>query len=702
MKKRLSAAVLLGWLLVASLVSGRAQAGAEIGIDRSNLTRENEAVQQKTLQDIHALHATWFRDVLSGTTPQTVAKFVNELKLAKQNNLKFLANVLPAQADYDDGYVTPNAGEDFRKRCGWPQGSSQLSKINLAKLSYRLRFQFDAVKAANLAIDAFEIGNEVDWICFNGDVPDGHTPAETEWMTAVRGYAHFLKTAAEVIHDPHYFPNAKIITFGIAHSSERWDQPPHHFSNPARMVAMLRNLDGFNYLDNATYHVDGYGTHRYPNPDNLEQSVTDLIHQDAAILGPDKPFWITEWGLPSNKYPNQQGQTRSEGIQTFYGVLDKLHIPLGPRFYYAYSPGGSQLLDAKGALLPEASAVTARTAPAALASNVVVGVNVWNEGFLSKTAQDAEIKQMAESGVKTIRTSLFPNTSDFITQAFQHGIGSVVIVYPFLGSEAKSKGGWADVPLSELNPQEFTAAFKPLLDKLESAGVRLTAIELGNEINTSCCNGDLPDPGSGRELGLSDLNNPNDSEGRAVAAGYRAYLQVMAALNDLRNHSKLNQHTPIITAGLADWGLPAPKSPSKKVDVSLRDTIELFRQNGMDKLVDGYGVHVYPSADLNRPASARISSLEEGVFSACKQGAKSCWMTEWGFGNSDESCPPVDGTRVKLVQSFRSALEHFVSQGRLTGIIYYDWTEVPGKPDSWAIFRCGALTDAGKLALSPL
>ena len=60
------------------------------------------------------------------------------------------------------------------------------------------------------------------------------------------------------------------------------------------MIAALRNLDGFNYLDNAIYHVDGYGTHIYPNPDDLEQSITDLVRQDAAILGPDKPFWITE------------------------------------------------------------------------------------------------------------------------------------------------------------------------------------------------------------------------------------------------------------------------------------------------------------------------------------------------------------------------------------------------------------------------
>ncbi len=338
----------------------RAQATKEFGIDRSNLTREREAVQEKTLRDIHVLHATWFRDVLSGTTPQGIAAFVNEVRLAKQNNLKFLANVLQASGDYDDGYQSKNNGEAFRKRCGWPQGSAQLSQINLAKLAQRLRTQLNAVKAANLTIDGFEIGNEDDWICFNGDVPDGHPPNEQEWMTAVGGYARFLKAAAEVIHDPHYFPNAKIITFGIAHGSDKWDHPPHHFSNPARMIAALRNLDRFNYLDNSIYHVDGYGTHIYPDPDNLEQSVTDLIRQDAAILGPDKPFWITEWGLPSNKYPNKQGQTRSQGIQNFYAVLDKLHIPFGPPFYYCYSPGGSQLIDANGALLPEASALAVR------------------------------------------------------------------------------------------------------------------------------------------------------------------------------------------------------------------------------------------------------------------------------------------------------------------------------------------------------
>jgi hypothetical protein len=403
MKKTLTVLVFLGWQLSLSSVPdvSSAQTAQEFGIDRSNLTRESEAVQEKDLRDISSLHAAWFRDVLSGTTPEGIVKFVNEVKLAKQNNLKFLANILPLRADYDNGYQNPNAGEDFRKRCGWTQGSSQISRIDLAKLTQRLHMQFDAIKAANLTIDAFEIGNEVDWICFNGDVPDGHAPTEAEFMTAVRGYAHFLKTAAEVIHDPRYFPNGKIITFGIAHGSDRWDRPPHHFSNPARMIAMLRNLDGFNYVDNTLYHVDGYGTHIYPNPDNLRQSVMDLVRQDAAILGPDRPFWITEWGLATNRYPNQQRQTRSQAFKDFYDTLNKLRIPFGPPFYYANSPGGSSLIDANGALLPEAMALAVGGGGQSLfpilpptrgadpkARGVIVGVNIWDEKFLSETARE--------------------------------------------------------------------------------------------------------------------------------------------------------------------------------------------------------------------------------------------------------------------------------------------------------------------------
>ena len=287
-KKHAYAIVFLDWLLAAP--AGLAQVGEEVDIDRSNLTRESEAVQEKTLRDIHSLHATWFRRcAFRNDSPKRCAKFVNEFKLAEENNLQFLANVLAAQADYDDGYQNPKAGGDFRKRCGWPQGSSQLSKMNLAKLSQRLRVQFDAVKAAHLTIDAFGMGNEVDWICFNGGEPDGHVTTEQEFMTAVRGYAHFLKPAAEVILDPRYVPNA-------------------------------------------TYHVDGYGTHIYPNPDDLDHSVTDLIRQDAAISRARQALLDLKWGLLFRQVSQQTGTDAQRGHTKFLCPSGQIAHPLGSTF----------------------------------------------------------------------------------------------------------------------------------------------------------------------------------------------------------------------------------------------------------------------------------------------------------------------------------------------------------------------------------
>jgi len=333
---------------------------------------------------------------------------------------------------------------------------------------------------------------------------------------------------------------------------------------------------------------------------------------------------------------------------------------------------------------------------AARADNIVVGVNAYG----------ADVGQMADNGVKTLRISLLPGLPvDFVIQAYQHGIGSVVIVYPFVGSKVKPKGSWARVPFSELPPEEFVEGFQPMLDKLEAAGVRLTAMELDAEINTSGFDGDIPAPGSRRVLGLSDLNNPHDSEASIIAAGYRAYLKVMAALKDLRDHSKLNQHTPIISAGLAAVGPPSPKASgwNTGLAVSMSDTIEFMRQNGMDRLVDGYGLHLYPDADPHKSATARIASLEQTHFFGACTRAKPCWLTEWGIGNSDQSCPVNDAPRKQAIGSLRTAFQHFVSQGRLAAIIWYAWVGVPGeKTDMWAIFRCGVLTDAGKLALNPM
>jgi hypothetical protein len=330
----------------------------DVAICQSNMIWETKQKQASIFSGIRATRVRWFRDAFA-YPPDRTADFIEVVRQAKQANLKMLVVVTQSATDYDGAAPTAdNAGPAFQKLCGWSQGSMKLSRINLTKFKSRLRGLLVALKAARLQVDAFEIGNEVDWVCFNGDVPFGRDANPDEVLVAARGYARFLDAAAEVIRDPRYFPGAKIITFGMAHADDKWDMPRHHLPNPAAFVASLRKLDGVNYLSNARYHVDGYGSHIYTGPDDVERSAAATLVADADALGTDLPIWITEFGWRKNQFPNRAGENRGQAIEEFFKALaEDRRITFGPMFYYAYDDPPWSLVDSRGALLPEALAL---------------------------------------------------------------------------------------------------------------------------------------------------------------------------------------------------------------------------------------------------------------------------------------------------------------------------------------------------------
>ncbi|MBV8696837.1 MAG: hypothetical protein JO052_03120, partial [Bradyrhizobium sp.] len=307
------------------------------------------------------------------------------------------------------------------------------------------------------------------------------------------------------------------------------------------------------------------------------------------------------------------------------------------------------LLIAIGSLPPEA--------PAGTTSNFLVGVNVIGIQKMSEQQQDELIAELQKDGVKVVRTGVGDGFNRFTTKAFAKGIRVVAIVYATMGgsgahtrpADAALGLHWAAAALTDSDPAKFKTWLSPQLESLESAGVHLAAFELDNEINGPFFNGDfLPAQASGRVLALSDLDNPKDPEGQAISASYRAYLRVLAALKDVRDHSRLNSKTPVISAGLADGGLPG-KKPGQRLDgVSIPATLAFMRREGVDQLADGYGVHVYPGGDPKRPIATLYDLLNKDAFSLCT-AAKPCWLTEWGFNNNDASCPVDDKTRVQLI-----------------------------------------------------
>jgi hypothetical protein len=354
----------------------------------------------------------------------------------------------------------------------------------------------------------------------------------------------------------------------------------------------------------------------------------------------------------------------------------------------------------------------------AQAQTTTVGVNVVGVDLASKQTKDDLLAQLQRYGVNTVRTSLGGHGegyTDFIIKAHQRGIGAVIFIGPDAGSTNnahalspdKAAGRpWGIAALSDADPEGFKKWFSDELAKLEAAGVRATAFELGNELNTPRFNADFgPDKTPGRVLGLKDLENLNDSEARAVADGYRQYIKIMAALKDVRDHSKLNGTTPILS------GMSAVMAKGREV-APIPDSIQFLRRNGLDKLADGYGVHVYPDGNPHLTVSTRAQQLEQhGILSECRKDTKPCWVTEWGFPNSSTGCPLDDTGRAQDVQAERAAFKQYVAQGRLKAIVYYSWSGVV--PFSWEpadkidddphnIFRCGVLSNSGKAALAPM
>ncbi|RBP06393.1 hypothetical protein DFR50_13113 [Roseiarcus fermentans] len=355
-----------------------------------------------------------------------------------------------------------------------------------------------------------------------------------------------------------------------------------------------------------------------------------------------------------------------------------------------------------------------------LAEALLVGVNVVNPMRASVADQNAILAEIKAARVAVIRCGISNDDKgvDFAKRALAQGIRLQLIVTPEYGPSAPKRPYqpdafphmWGGPPLSAADPALSKAAFQRLFDALDAAGIPIAGAELGNEINWAGFNPEFPLPGEGRIFSLEDL--AGDPEAAQVARGFLKYLDVLAALKDVRDRSRLNHAAPIISAGLVSAEDGAKIYNSKKEDmVSLSATLAFLRAHGLDRLVDAYGVHAYPStARPGDPAAtaALKQRLQRVDLAACRpRGAgagKPCWITEWGFPNADLACPSArEAGRTLLVEETRAAFSEAAAEGRLMGIDYFSWNSDPWskEPDADSVFRCGALTQSGRAAMAP-
>lgn len=309
MKKEMLIAVtvvIAGWVACAEEIG--------IGINRTNLQWEPEARQWEILDEIHELGVPSIR--LAFVQPHEPCY----QHIQKCNELG-MDVVLFVPLMEKDLYFEPNV--PMREGNGDAYGIytfPYLSEINVEKFAAIYSYYIQQLKMRKLKVKAVQVGNELNWCAFNGDMPmaDGGIIVTEEnwrdhdfmerWGCGMQKYGEVMKRVREetdrVFADaPHLKP--QIVTYGVAKVWPRYVKQNNGTiispSLTARVLAGDHPLSG--KMDNVFDSADAAACHIYPdsplkNPvQGAAVYAAQMIEPLTEAAGNDKPLYITEWGV---------------------------------------------------------------------------------------------------------------------------------------------------------------------------------------------------------------------------------------------------------------------------------------------------------------------------------------------------------------------------------------------------------------------
>lgn len=328
------------------------------------------------------------------------------------------------------------------------------------------------------------------------------------------------------------------------------------------------------------------------------------------------------------------------------------------------------------------------------------GVNRVNLAWLGPAEQEAILVRIAESGVSDVRLSLsHPVDRSIAALKIADRLGLSILleiqltnrIYYPPDAEPRPAFGrvWDIRRLSELDLDRYSAELKDAFSRIDAAGIRLAAVEPGNEINISPYNGDLH---VYRTRGVRTARSGADlKDSSAFGRGLDKYV---AALSLTRAALRATEHSGdavLVSAGLSDMGQKfADRLGFERVDAG--EVIGMLRARGLDAVVDAYGIHLYPGPRKGEALTERITEVLD--FCEPEGRGKPCWVTEWGIANPQKVCPLDDSRREAAVDAVQDIFDDLRNAERLKAAFYYDWDT----HERYSVFRCGTLSPAGAAA----
>jgi hypothetical protein len=338
----------------------------------------------------------------------------------------------------------------------------------------------------------------------------------------------------------------------------------------------------------------------------------------------------------------------------------------------------------------------------------IVGVNRQN---LARAANfQSVLKDIAATGVRDVRLGLGPSfskTIDNISFANRSGLRVLLVVGTWLPQFAKTGATRRAVPkgtnfhsvfgLSDIDVARYETEFRLFLNRLEDAGGRVAAFQIGNEINSPGFNGDLPVNGPGRFLTPDTFESA--PEASKVEAGFRQYTEILKRTKSILDDSRYHKEAKIIAAGLTGADATAAEISKARVTfVNFDLALDLFEKYHALEQVDGVAVHIYPfvSALDSTGQSRQLLSAVQRATRLCekaeqKKPSLSCWITEWGFKAAGDGCNMGDERRFQLTHKFVAALQCLPKARHTEAAYLYDWDD----DKDFSVWRCGRLLPGG-------
>ena len=315
-----------------------------VGINRTNLAWEPAEVRKSTLEAIRGAGVR----VVRLTWRDPAAAMLDVLDHAAAHDIAVLIEIPISERVVREGAVRRPGNGRLGPRY-------RLSDLDLQRYQRLLEDIAAAIAARPLRVVALQLGNEINWADFNGDLPllepgrgferieDLPTSHKEAFESGLRLYTRALR-ALQLFRDrTPALAGIPIVTAGLTTLT---DAIPASGGSMVAREATFQRLDALGGL----MAVDGVALHIYRPFRDAKRLPTDsapMLAAELALCGTRttayKPCWITEFGssLPSGSCPADDSR-RARQIDVFFdaAIQAGAHSVAGA-FYYDWDQGRS-------------------------------------------------------------------------------------------------------------------------------------------------------------------------------------------------------------------------------------------------------------------------------------------------------------------------------------------------------------------------